>query len=225
MISLSIQRKVQEVERSIPQAAVAVGALLQRARAIIRGNNVFRRFLASSAFLIVGMTASAFYTASALRQFHSPESIVGIFAILSIGSQIVGSALIGIVSDRLGTHRALQICAITSIVSTGIALIANSAEWYYAVFVFAGITLGAETLTRYSFAAECAPADARAFYVGLMNAWLAPFYLFNVAAGLLSNLYGYRMIFYLSFASALVGLMVLARISNPRNQELADRSN
>ena len=83
-------------------------------------------------------------------------------------------------------------------------------------FFLMGVNLGPETMLRYHYAVDCAPADERALYIGIMNAWLAPFYLMNIAAGWLSTLYGYRAVFAASFFFGCIGLFLLWNAKEPR---------
>ena len=82
-----------------------------------------------------------------------------------------------------------------------------------------GINIGAETMLRYNFAVDCSPDDERAMYVGLMNAWFAPFYLCNLLAGWLSNHYGYNAVFAIALLAGACGLMLLWKTPEPRKRK------
>jgi putative Mn2+ efflux pump MntP len=58
-------------------------------------------------------------------------------------------------------------------------------------------------------------------YVGLMNAWFAPFYLITPIAGWLSAFYGYNFIFVPSLIVGFIGLVLLIRTPNPHTEKLA----
>ena len=102
-----------------------------------------------------------------------------------------------------------------------LALPAHSIVWFYFVFAFFGINVGAEILMRYNFAVECAPEEDRPMYIGLMNAWFAPFYLVAPFAGWLSELYGYNFVFLLSLVIGVIGIILLAQTPDPRTTKLA----
>ncbi len=58
-------------------------------------------------------------------------------------------------------------------------------------------------------------------YVGLMNAWLAPFYLTSLIAGAVSDAWGYTPMFAAALVAGSVGLALLWRLPEPRSRQLA----
>jgi MFS family permease len=87
------------------------------------------------------------------------------------------------------------------------------------VFVLLGINVGAEMFMRYNFAVECAPVGDRPMYVGIMNAWFAPFYLITPFAGWLCTVQGYNFVFWLSLAFGIAGIILLRRTPDPRAEK------
>ncbi|MGB2869201.1 MAG: MFS transporter [Bacteroidota bacterium] len=221
MASLFVLRKVVEDRPSVVVEPVRLTLMLQRARAILNGDRRFLRFLVASSLLTVGLSPVAFFTVAALKKFNLGESYVGLFTILSLGAQMMSSALLGWVADRKGTKVSLMISAGSLCTATSLALVSPSVIYYYAVFVFTGINLGAEMLTRYNFAVECASEENRPMYVGLMNAWFAPFYLFGLLGGWMSDQYGYESVFVGALVFLFAGIVVLAGVQDPRRPKLA----
>ncbi|HLF20794.1 MAG TPA: hypothetical protein VI704_08380, partial [Bacteroidota bacterium] len=78
-----------------------------------------------------------------------------------------------------------------------------------------------EMMTRYNFAVDCAPANDRPTYIGLMNAWLAPWYLFGLAGGWVVDHFGYDIVFLSGFFFTVAGLIVLLRTPDSRSTKLA----
>ena len=130
-----------------------------------------------------------------MKRFDISEYVVGIFTILMIAGQIISGVLLGWLADTKGTKSALIICGTSLMLAIAIAWLAQSVNWFYFVFLFFGVDVGAETAMRYNFAVECAPEGERPMYVGLMNAWFAPIYIITPFAGWLSASYGYNFVF------------------------------
>jgi MFS family permease len=216
MSSLIAQRKVIEETPSIISHPVRLSELFDRVRIIVSGNRVFRKFLIASALLTLSFSSVAFFTVAAMKRFDLAESIVGVFTVVMIAGQILSGVLLGWIADAKGTKISLVISAVSLFLSIATAWFAQSVEWYYFVFAFFGINAGAETFMRYNFAVECAPEGDRQMYVGLMNAWFAPFYIFAPFAGWLSAVYGYNVVFIVSLIFGSAGIVLLLKTDDPR---------
>jgi MFS family permease len=221
MSSLAAQNKVVEETPSPVSTPVRLVDLFARVRSIVAGNRLFRKFLVASAFLTISFASAAFFTIAAMKRFNLSEYDVGLFTILMVIGQIISGILIGWLADTKGTKSALVVCGTSLLLAITAAWAAQSVDWYYFVFLFFGINVGAETAMRYNFAVECAPDGERPMYIGLMNAWFAPFYLITPCAGLLSASYGYNFVFLLTLIAGLIGIGILARTPDPRTGKLA----
>ena len=221
MSSLAAQRNVVENMPSLISTPVHISELFSRVRSIVAGNRIYRRFLIASALLTISFSSAAFFTIAAMKRFDISEYTVGIFTILMIVGQILSGVFLGWLADTKGTRSALMVCGASLLLAIATALSAQSVYWFYFVFIFFGINVGAEVSMRYNFAVECAPEGERPMYVGLMNASFAPFYLITPLAGWISESFGYNFVFALLLVVGLFGFVLLMRIPNPRSEKLA----
>lgn len=76
-------------------------------------------------------------------------------------------------------------------------------------------------MTRYNFAVNCAPENERPPDVGMMNAWLAPFYLSATLGGWLSDMFGYNVVFVAGLAAACCGMLILSHLPSANPRQLA----
>ena len=219
--SLAAQHKVVEEMPSPVSTPVHLSDLFSRVRTIIAGNHVYKKFLLASALLTISFSSVAFFTIAAMKRFDISEYVVGIFTILMITGQIVSGVLLGWLADTKGTKSALVVCGTSLLLAIALAWVAQSVIWFYFVFLFFGINVGAETAMRYNFAVECAPNGERPMFVGLMNAWFAPFYLITPFAGWLSASYGYNYVFVFCLVVGLIGIILLILTPNPHRDTLA----
>jgi MFS family permease len=98
------------------------------------------------------------------------------------------------------------------------AVFAPSAALLAPAFMLMGVNLGIEMMVRFNMAIEYCPPEQRSRYVGLTNTLLAPFYLAGIAAGLLSDGYGYPAVFLAGILFSLIGSALLIwRVRDPRD--------
>jgi MFS family permease len=219
--SLVVQHKVIEEKPSPVLTPVHLSNLFSLVRSIVAKNHLYRKFLIASALLTISFSSAAFFTIAAMKRFDLSEYEVGIFTIIMIIGQIMSGFFLGWLADTRGTKSALVICGTSLLLSIATAWLAQSVTLFYFVFLFFGINIGAEVAMRYNFAIECAPKGERPMYVGLMNAWFAPFYIVAPFAGWLSTSYGYNFVFVLSLLIGLIGIGFLVRMPNVRTEKLA----
>ncbi|RPI01565.1 MAG: MFS transporter [Ignavibacteriae bacterium] len=221
MGSWGSQTKILESAPSPVSTPVHLSDLFSHVQTIVKRNPSYKKFLLASALLIISFSSAAFFTIAAIKRFAISEYVVGVFTIMMILGQIISGLLLGWLADSKGTKSALVVCGISLVLAIALAWLAPSVTWYYFVFLIFGINAGSETAMRYNFAVECAPLGERPMYVGLMNAWFAPFYLFTPLAGLLAATYGYNLVFAISLITGLAGIVVLLGTPNPRFVKLA----
>jgi MFS family permease len=215
--SIGIQSRLIESEPSPVVAGRELGSYLRELPVLLKQNKEFSRFLLASAFLIIAMVPSGFFTVYVLRDFHADEAVVGRYTLAMVAIQVVSAVAIGFITDRFGNKLAL-ICTSGSMLLASVwALLAPSPAWFTLVYVFFGITLGAEMMVRFNMAIEYCPPQHRSMFIGMMNTILAPFYLAGLAGGLLSDLVGYKGVFILGIVASLIGMYVLIRhVRDPR---------
>jgi len=221
MSSLVAQRKIREEDPSPLVRPVGLTSLMERVRTIVRKDPVYRKFLIASALLTVSFSSVAFFTVAAMQRIALSESTVGVFTVITVVGQILSGIAVGWIADIHGTRLALILCAGTLLCSIALILVSSSLAWFYVVFAFAGANIGVEMYMRYNFAVECAPAGERAMYVGIMNAWFAPFYLLTPFAGWICSRYGYDVVFAASLLIGVAGAFLLWRMPDSPKQQLA----
>ena len=209
--SIIMQGRLVETEPSPVVANRALGPYLRELPALLKANPEFGRFLLASAFLLVAMVPSGFFTVYVLRDFQADESIVGQYTLAMVAIQVVSALAIGFITDRFGNRMAFICTSIAMLLASTWALLAPSPAWFTLVYVFFGITLGAETMVRFNMAIEYCPPQLRSSFIGLMNTILAPCYLAGLAGGVLSDLVGYQGVFFLGILASVIGIYLLVR--------------
>jgi MFS family permease len=211
-----IQNKLIEVEPIETEKPLKSIGLFFKVVAIIKNDSLFRKFLISSAFSVIGFIPVSFFTVTAMLRLSLESSAVGFFAVIAIAGQVLSSAILGLLADKKGYKVVLIICSTSLIVATLFVLFGYHLIFFYAAFFLSGVTIGADLIMRYNFTADCTDEVNRAIYVGLMNAILAPFYLSGLLAGILSDFWGYEAVFIAGLFFNLLGVLILFSVPEPR---------
>ncbi len=208
-VSLVIQSRVVESTASEVAPREPLVSYILTLLEIIRRGREFFLFIVAMALFILGSMAVPFYTVYAVRQLQAPEEMIGAYTTMMVVIQI-GSALVtGIVADRYGNKVALMIAGGGLALASFIALITTSPALFLIVFLFLGVNVGSEVMSRYNMAIDFAPERRRSTFVGLVNTILAPMYLAGILGGIVGDLFGYHAVFLISLVCAGSGVLVL----------------
>ncbi len=210
-----IQRRVIETAESQVVRHDSFAALFVRVKSIVLNDLVFRRFLISAAFLVIGLMPTGFFMIASMRMYNLGESYVGLFTVTMVVAQVLSGVFLGWLADVKGHKASLVLCAAATGVATILALLSNSPMYFFAVFFFVGMNLGAEMIMRYNFVERCAPDSERPLYVGVMNVWLAPFYFSATFGGWVSDKFGYTPMFVLGLLATAVGIYFRHNLPDP----------
>ncbi len=213
--SLLVLRNVEELHASEVSSHVSLNTLVSRIRSIIRQDRTYQKFLLSVALSTIGLMPVGFFLIVAMRTFGLPDSYVGLFTITMMAAQILGGAFLGWLADKRGHKASLLICALATLCATFLSLVGTSAGFYFGVFFFVGLNLGAEMITRYNFVERLAPVTERPLYIGIMNAWLAPFYCSAIVGGWFIDRFGYTLVFMVGLATTVAGMAMLFHLQDP----------
>ena len=137
-----------------------------------------------------------------------------IFSIFLVGWAI-GGVVFGVLADRLGRTRTLVFTILIYAVFTGLAALSQT-WWQLALFRFVtALGIGGEWAAGAALVAEVWPEDKRTKAAGLLqSAWAGGFIIAAVLSLLLRN-YGWRPMFLVGVAPALVALLVRWWVKEP----------
>ena len=190
--------------------------------AILRRDINFRWFLVVRVLFHLATMAFAFYTVYVVRYHHVSVLVAGALTSVYMGSQIVANPVMGWVGDHWGHRVVLQVGALAAVASTVLAVWSPSAEWFYLVFILAGVSNVAAWTIMMTMTIDFAkdPAE-RPAYVGLANTLVAPFAIIApLLGGWLADTTGYASAFSASAIGGVLAWLVLrALIRDPRARQ------
>lgn len=219
VVSWFFLAQVREPLQARPAPSGKRGASWQKIRQIVREDQNFRRFLLVRLLGNFSGMGIGFVTLSAIQRWQVADGVVGIFTLMLLIGQTVGTLLAGIVADRYGHKLVLSGGFGANLIAFSLAWLAPDPIWYYAVFVIMGIAMGMMTISGVLAAMEFAPAANRPSYIGLANTSngigvaVAP-----LVGGLLATV-GYSTLFALTALAGLATLLALHWwVIDPRHQ-------
>ena len=182
-----------------------------KTRSILRQNRDFRWFLIARILSIFGMMAFAFYTVYAVKYYGVSEVRIGLITAVYMGTQIIANPIMGWIGDRW-SHRGVMIIGMfAASASALIAMWAPTPNWFFLVFILAGIanvafwTIGLAMVFLFGGPTE------KPTYIGLANTLVAPATIIApLCAGFLVDSMGYPTAFLASAIGAMIAAFALA---------------
>jgi MFS family permease len=209
--------QAREPVRPVAVTQPGSGQLMHKLLGIVRRDHNFRRFLQARMVMALGGMGAGFVTVAAVQRWQVPDATVGIYTAALLGGQTAGNLLSGWLADRLGHKLSLEIGAAAACIAFALAWLAPSPLWFYAVFLFLGISVGAAIVSGTLIALEFSEPAQRPTYIGILNTAVG-------VVGSLSPLLGgwlagfsYEWLFALSAGASLLGLVLMRwRVGDPR---------
>jgi len=175
----------------------------------------------------LGGLAISFYVVYGIEAQHLPASSVGLFAGANTVGVAIAGIVLGLVADRWGSQRVVQITnwlafsvpALALVMSTG--LFGHSLPWIYpGLYVLMGIFDGSVMLGYFNFILEIAPIGRRPVYIGLANTLTGILVVVPVLGGFILSQTSYPILFALAAAGTLAAALASINLPNPRKQNL-----
>jgi MFS family permease len=185
--------------------------------AIARRRKGFVVFIGAMGLLILGSMPVAFFPVYAVRTLRAGGWMIGEYTTTMVFVQIGSAVLNGLIADRYGNKRSLMIAGSGLALASVTALLVPTAGAFRLVYVFLGVNVGSEVMSRYNLTVDFSPERIRSTFVGLVNTVLAPLYAVGLLGGWISDLLGYRAVFVIGFLCATAGVALLALgVEDPR---------
>lgn len=141
---------------------------------ILRGDKNFRYFVIARMLSQLALMPLPFYTLYAVHQYGMGEASVGLVTGVLMLTQTIAGLVLGWIGDRWGNKLALQIGCIACALSSAVAGLAPNVNWFYLVFIGAGIgSMGLQNIAAV-MTLEFGNDRQRPAYIGLGNTLVAP---------------------------------------------------
>jgi MFS family permease len=156
-----------------------------------------------------------------------PASSIGLFAgAATIGTALAG-ILLGVVADRVGTHRVVQIVSWCQFAVPVLALLFHLGVFgsatgllFPVLYVLLGIFDGSVLLGFLNYVLEISPPGQRPTYMGLMNTLSGLLVLVPLAGGWILEHASYPLLFTLAAVGTLAGALLAIGLPSPKRPVL-----
>ncbi len=216
---------IVEPPEAVAEARPSLREYLPQLARLLREDVAFSRVTLVRLLTGLGGLATSFYVVYATGVLRLPASSIGLFA----GANTVGIAVagitLGLIADRRGSHRVVQISSWLAACVPILALIIHSgvlgttSVWIYpGLYVLLGMVDGSVMLGFLNFILEIAPPGERPVYMGLTNTLAGLLVAIPVLGGLILDWTSYTVIFALAALGTLAGAALSLKLPNPRKQ-------
>lgn len=215
--ALAMTREPEDTEKVIDEVQVP---FWENAKRILKKDKNFNWFLSARTLAQFASMGFSFYIIYALREFNMTEIIAGYFtATLTISATIANMSM-GWLGDKFG-HRSMVIFGAFAIfLSSLLAWMAPSINWFYAIFVLAGIANVSIWTIGMTMTVDFASEAERPMYIGLSQTLTAPATIIApIIGGFVADTFGFTSTFIVSTVLAVVMLGILIfLVKEPKHQ-------
>ncbi|BAY78040.1 major facilitator transporter [Nostoc linckia NIES-25] len=189
--------------------------------AILRRDRNFRYFTIARLISQLALMPLPFYTLYAIHQYGMGEESVGFITALLMLTQTISGLVLGWMGDRWGNKLALEAGCIACAISSALAGLAPNINWFYLVFIGAGI--GAIALQNIAaiMTLEFGNKHQRPAYIGLGNTLVAPATIIApILGGWIADNINYQTTFWVAAVGGLLTALLLhLEVRDPRYVE------
>ena len=210
---LMLFAQVREPREEITSGGMTFLQQVRAARAIVRQNHHYRRYLLTRFVLAAGDLATPFYAIYATRQLGAPEAIVGLYIAATTFSALFSTMVLSYLSDRRKLNWVLLIAASATPVIPLLALLfgwfgqaGSVAVAFSLIFLVYGVGRTAANISFPTYLLNLAPPEERTLYIGFTNTVLGIATFIPVVGGTLLDLFGFMPLFVITFCAAGFGL-------------------
>ena len=179
--------------------------------AILRKDHIFRWYLVARILAYFGTIAFAFYAVYAVQEHQVSEWKIGLMTAGYMATQILANPIMGWIGDHTSHRYVMVFGMFAASISAIIAWRIPTENWFYIVFILAGIGNVALWTTGLAMILQFGTDQQRPLYIGLSNTLVAPAtILAPLMAGLIANVTGYTTAFIISALGAIAAASILA---------------
>ena len=190
---------------------------------ILKSNRNFVVFLVVRSLSQFTSVAFSFYIIYLVWTFNVTETVAGLMTGVFMMSSIVANLMMGRLADRKGPRAVMIIGGLAATASALLAMLATSANWFYANFFLASIATVAIWTIPIPLTVQFGTEEERPYYIGLSSTVTAPATLLApIIGGWLADIVGFQATFMVSIVCGLLMAGILAFIMKdpPRDEAL-----
>lgn len=218
LLSLTSWTFIVEPDEPVEEKRVLWRHYLPQLADILRHNSAFKRLLIVRLLAGFDGLALGLYVLFGLKELGLSAATLGLFtAVQTVGGILAGLGF-GVLSERVGNHRVIQVATAMSLTAPLVALgfrltdFANGTVGsviYAWIFLAIGVFLNANFIGFSNYAVELAPPGQRGTYIGLFHTASGMIVVWPVVGGWILEVTSYTTLFVVT-----AGLLSVAFVSS-----------
>ena len=183
----------------------------KESKRILKTDPNFNAFLVMRSLSQFAVMAFSFYIVYIVWTFGVNEAIAGLMTGVFLFSSILASLVMGRLADRWSPRAVMIIGALAATLSALLAMLAPSANWFYASFILASMAIVAVWTIPIPLTVQFGTEDDRPYYIGLSSTLTSPATLLApIIGGWLADTVGFQATFMVSIVCGLLMAAMLA---------------
>jgi MFS family permease len=217
-ISFVFLAVTREQPRIIEEYVQEQPGLWGRMMGILRKDANLRWFLVVRLLSQLSVMGFAFYTIYAVRHLGMTEGMAGLMMGVFTFGQIIANPLMGWMGDRWSHTTVMKFGLLAAGVSGLVAGLAPGLNWFYLVFILAGIANVAIWTIGLAMILEFGTEGERPVYIGIANTLIVPATVIApLLGGWLADAIGFHITFFVSAGAGFLTVLVLhLMLKDPR---------
>ena len=205
--ALALTREPEDTEKVIAEHQTS---LWKGAGRILQRDSNFNWFLVSRFLSQVATMGFSFYIVYALRRFEADAVILGYLTATLTIAQTVANVSMGWFGDRMGHRSMLIVGAAAAALSSLLAWLATSINWFFPIFILSGFANVSIWTNGMTMATGFSGENERPFYVGLAQTLTAPATIIApLLGGWIADSFGFVPTFSISTILSVVMMAIL----------------
>ena len=190
---------------------------------ILKTNRNFVAFLFMRSLSQFAAMAFSFYVVYVVWTFGVSEAEAGFMTGVFLMASIAAGVVMGRLADRWSPRIMMVIGALAAALSASIAMLAPSANWFYASFILTSMAIVAIWTLPLPLTVQFGREEERPYYIGLSSTVTAPATLLApVIGGWLADTVGFQATFMVSVVCGLLmAAMLIFVVKDPLREQVS----
>lgn len=218
MLGLLVMSFVREPRRRhpVPQIATGARASVERIRRVLGGNRNFRVYIVARGLLVLAFATTSFFPVYLVEEFGLPDSVSGLFAVITAATFVVVNPIFGRLGNRVGYKPVFVVSYVSLGLAAAVGLFAVTAPWAYVLIAFTA-TSQSVNLLAWNMTVEFAPEGQVPSYIGVSGFFIGLVAPLGILTGVIVDVFGFEGLFVMTAITAACGLLVmLLGVEEPR---------
>ncbi len=175
----------------------------------LKTNKTYATAVLGNSFHVIANVALSFYSLNAIRNFEIGAEQIALFAGIGVLVNIFGSAIFGVIGDKIGHRHVLMITAALSIIAPVLVLSIHSLTVIYISFALSSLAAGGYSLSSGVNIINHSPETQVPLYVSMntMITFIASSVV-TLVAGAMIDIFSFTPLFVVTAVSGLISLLI-----------------